>query len=105
MQIDYHWFFPTWGGGHFGAEEVNDITELARSHTTFRRLATRWKKRDVLIIAGTGQAIRWALRHYTLNKKWQMSPSAITYDLPSTRSFPAARIAASVLWASRSSSV
>ena len=34
---------------------------------------------------------------YTLNKKWQMSPSCITYDFPSTRSFPAARMAASVL--------
>ena len=34
---------------------------------------------------------------YLLNRKWQMSPSRITYSFPSTRSLPAARMSFSVL--------
>ena len=47
-----------------------------------------------------GQACRghgWPGRRYLLTRKWQMSPSRITYSLPSTRSLPAARISFSLL--------
>jgi hypothetical protein len=35
-------------------------------------------------------------RHHVLNRKWQTSPSCITYDLPSLRILPASRIAFSL---------
>jgi hypothetical protein len=41
---------------------------------------------------------------YTLNRKCMMSPSCTTYSLPSMRILPAALMAASEWWASRSAS-
>ena len=37
-----------------------------------------------------------SIDHYTLNRKWMMSPSWTTYSLPSSRSFPASRHFASL---------
>ena len=54
---DYRWFLRTCGGGHFGAEEVDDITELAKSHAKFRResgLPCGGTMRDVFIIGWDG---------------------------------------------------
>ena len=56
---DYRWFLQTCGGGHFGAEEVDDITELAKSHAKFRREfgpPRGWTMRDVFIIGWDGSA-------------------------------------------------
>ncbi len=54
---DYRWFLLTCGGGHFGAEEVYDITELAKSHAKFRREfgpPRGWTMRNVFIIGWDG---------------------------------------------------
>jgi hypothetical protein len=56
---DYRWFLLTCGGGHFGAEAVDDITELAKSHAKFRREfgpPRGWTMRDVFIIGWDGFA-------------------------------------------------
>ena len=42
--------------------------------------------------------------NYLLNRKWQISPSRITYSLPSMRILPAARISFSLLYCSKSES-
>ena len=54
---DYRWFLLTCGGGHFGAEEVDDIVRLAKSHAKFRREfgpPRGWTMRDVFIIGWDG---------------------------------------------------
>ncbi len=54
---DYRWFLLTCGGGHFGAEEVEDIERLTRSHDKFRREfgpPRGWTMRDVFIIGWDG---------------------------------------------------
>src|SRR5439155_10902260 len=50
---------------------------------------------------------RWLLHFRPASPAWKcvMSPSCITYSLPSRRSFPAARMADSVLCACKSASV
>jgi hypothetical protein len=50
---DYRWFLLTCGGGHFGAEEVDDIARLAWSHAKFKREfgpPHGWTMRDVFVI-------------------------------------------------------
>ncbi len=54
---DYRWFLLSCGGGHFGAEEFDDIAELAKSHAKFRREfgpPRGWTMRDVFIIGWDG---------------------------------------------------
>ena len=54
---DYRWFLLTCGGGHFGAEKVDDIIRLAESHAKFRREfgpPRGWTMRDVFIIGWDG---------------------------------------------------
>ena len=54
---DYRWFLFTCGGGHFGAEEVDDIVQLTRSHAKFRREfgpPRGWTMHDVFIIGWDG---------------------------------------------------
>ena len=50
---DYRWFLLAYGGGHFGAEEVDDIVRLTKGHAKFRREfgpPRGWTMRDVFII-------------------------------------------------------
>lgn len=54
---DYRWFLLTCGGGHFGAEEVDDIEQLIESHAKFKREfgpPRGWTMRDVFIIGWDG---------------------------------------------------
>lgn len=54
---EYRWFLLTCGGGHFGAEEVDDIVRLARGHAKFRREfgpPRGWTMRNVFIIGWDG---------------------------------------------------
>jgi hypothetical protein len=54
---DYRWFLLTCGGGHFGAEEVDDISRLVRSHAKFRKEfgpPHGWKMQNVFIIGWDG---------------------------------------------------
>jgi len=56
---DYRWFLLTCGGGHFGAEEVDDIVDLTRSHAKFHREFGQprgWTMQDVFIIGWDGSA-------------------------------------------------
>ena len=65
---DYRWFLQTCGGGHFGAEEVDDITELAKSHAKFRREfgpPRGWTMRDVFIIGWDGFANPFGIERAT----------------------------------------
>jgi hypothetical protein len=57
IPADYRWFLLTCGGGHFGSEEVDDISELTKSHAKFRREfgpPRGWTMRDVFIIGWDG---------------------------------------------------
>ncbi len=57
IPADYRWFLVTCGGGRFGAEEVDDIAELAKSHAKFRREfgpPRGWTMQDVFIIGWDG---------------------------------------------------
>jgi hypothetical protein len=54
---DYRWFLLTCGGGHFRAEEVDDIVRLTESHAKFKREfgpPRGWTMRDVFIIGWDG---------------------------------------------------
>jgi hypothetical protein len=54
---DFRWFLLTCGGGPVGSEWVNDISELPRSHETFRHQCAEpdgWTMRDVFIIGWDG---------------------------------------------------
>jgi hypothetical protein len=54
---DYRWFLLTCGGGHFGAEEVDDIIRLTKSHAKFGREfgpPRGWTMQDVFIIGWDG---------------------------------------------------
>ena len=56
---DYRWFLLTCGGGHFGAEFVDDIVDLTKSHAKFRREfgpPRGWTMCDVFIIGWDGFA-------------------------------------------------
>lgn len=56
---DYRWFLRTCGGGHFGAEEVDDIVSLTESHEKFRREfgpPRGWTMEGVFIIGWDGFA-------------------------------------------------
>jgi hypothetical protein len=57
IPTDYRWFLLTCGGGHFGSDQVDDITELAKSHAKFSRefgLPQGWTMQDVFIIGWDG---------------------------------------------------
>lgn len=54
---DYRWFLLTCGGGHFGAEEVDDIVQLTQSHIKFRNEfgpPRGWTMTGVFIIGWDG---------------------------------------------------
>ena len=54
---DYRWFFLTCGGGHFGADELDDIVRLTRSHAKFSREfgpPRGWTMQGVFIIGWDG---------------------------------------------------
>jgi SMI1 / KNR4 family (SUKH-1) len=56
---DYRWFLLTCGGGHFASEFVDDIAELTKSHTKFRREfgpPRGWTMRNVFIFGWDGFA-------------------------------------------------
>jgi SMI1 / KNR4 family (SUKH-1) len=57
IPADYRWFLLTCGGGHFGAEEVDDIVCLTKSHTKFRREfgpPSGWTMSGVFVIGWDG---------------------------------------------------
>jgi hypothetical protein len=57
IPADYRWFLLTCGGGHFGAEEVDDIVRLTKSHAKFQREFLRprgWTMSGVFIIGWDG---------------------------------------------------
>lgn len=54
---DYRWFLLACGGGHFGAEEVDDIVRLAKTHAKFQSesdLPNGWTMRGVFVIGWDG---------------------------------------------------
>ncbi|MCX6849793.1 MAG: SMI1/KNR4 family protein [Verrucomicrobia bacterium] len=57
IPADYRWFLYTYGGGHFGSEEVDDIVQLSKSHAKFQRESgpTRgWTMSGVFVIGWDG---------------------------------------------------
>jgi hypothetical protein len=57
IPADYRWFLLTCGGGHFGAEQLDDIVRLTKSHTKFRRESgppRGWTMSGVFIIGWDG---------------------------------------------------
>jgi len=54
---DYRWLLVTCGGGVVGAERVDGIDQLAKSHAKFRRefgAPRGWTMRDVFVIGWDG---------------------------------------------------
>lgn len=57
IPADYRWFLLACGGGHFGAEVIDDIGRLTKSHAKFKREfgpPRGWTMRDVFIIGWDG---------------------------------------------------
>lgn len=57
IPADYRWLLSTCGGGVVGAERVDGIAELAKTHAKFRQEfgpSRGWTMRDVFIIGWDG---------------------------------------------------